>query len=86
MPVPWEVIDAIIAEFTVEFVSEHDHRFWGFATKEEIEFHERIAKEPPLRRGASQSGDAATTLCASDAKPSRGDDLFVVCLWRISYH
>ena len=45
-PVPWAVIDAIEEEFGVELVTEHDHRYWGFANEEEErEFHERIAKE-----------------------------------------
>jgi hypothetical protein len=45
-PIPWSVIDALTEEFGVELVSEHDHRYSGFATKEEeTEFHERIAKE-----------------------------------------
>jgi hypothetical protein len=34
-PVPWSIFDAIAEEFKVEFVSENDHRYWGFATKEE---------------------------------------------------
>jgi hypothetical protein len=32
-PVPWATFDALIEEFDVELVSEHDHRFWGFATQ-----------------------------------------------------
>ena len=45
-PVPWTVIDALTEEFETELVSEHDHRFWGFATKEEErDFHEKMAKE-----------------------------------------
>lgn len=33
--VPWSIFDALTEEFEVELVSEHDHRYWGFATKEE---------------------------------------------------
>jgi hypothetical protein len=33
--VPWSIFDAIAEEFKVELVSEHDHRYWGFATEEE---------------------------------------------------
>jgi hypothetical protein len=45
-PVPWSVIDALTEEFGVELVSEHDHRYWGFATaEEERQFHEKMAKE-----------------------------------------
>ena len=45
-PVPWAVMDALTEEFETELVSEHDHRFWGFATKEEErDWHERMAKE-----------------------------------------
>ena len=52
-PVPWSILDAITEEFGVELVSEHDHRFWGFATKEEeVAFHEQMAKElKTLRSG-----------------------------------
>jgi hypothetical protein len=43
---PWKVLDALTEEFEVEMVSEHDHRYWGFDTKEEeTEFHGRMAKE-----------------------------------------
>jgi hypothetical protein len=34
-PVPWAIYDAITEEFGVELVTEHDHRFWGFATEKE---------------------------------------------------
>jgi hypothetical protein len=34
-PVPRSRFDAIAEEFKVEFVSENDHRYWGFATEEE---------------------------------------------------
>ena len=45
-PIPWTVIDALTNEFQVELVSEHDHRFWGFASKkEEEDWHDQIAKE-----------------------------------------
>jgi hypothetical protein len=45
-PVPWTIFDALTREFEVELVSEHDHRFWGFATKEEErDFHEKMGKE-----------------------------------------
>jgi hypothetical protein len=45
-PVPWAVIDALTEEFETELVSEHDHRFWGFATKEEErDWHDQMAKE-----------------------------------------
>jgi hypothetical protein len=33
--VPWTIFDAIAEEFEIEWVSEHDHRYWGFATKKE---------------------------------------------------
>ena len=45
-PFPWSVLDALTEEFEAELVSEHDHRFWRFATKqEETEIHEKLAKE-----------------------------------------
>jgi len=45
-PIPWAVIDALAEEFETELVSEHDHRFWGFATQEEErDWNERMAKE-----------------------------------------
>jgi hypothetical protein len=45
-PIPWAVIDALTNEFQIELVSEHDHRFWGFASKkEEEDRHNQIAKE-----------------------------------------
>src|ERR1700730_1071232 len=31
-PMPWSTFDALNREFDTEFVSEHDHRFWGFDT------------------------------------------------------
>jgi hypothetical protein len=44
--VPWAVFDALAEEFDTEFVSEHDHRFWGFATEEEWDaFNEKIARK-----------------------------------------
>jgi len=33
--VPWAIFDAIAEEFEIEWVSEHDHRYWGFATEKE---------------------------------------------------
>ena len=43
---PWSIFEAIAQEFKVEFVSEHDHRYWGFATEEEWDaWHEQGAKE-----------------------------------------
>ena len=46
MPVPWAVIDAVTQEFGVELVSEYDHRYWGFATKQAWDdWEEQRAKE-----------------------------------------
>lgn len=37
---------ALTEEFEIEWVSEHDHRFWGFATEEEwYAFNEKLTKE-----------------------------------------
>lgn len=33
--VPWAIFDAIAKEFEIEWVSEYDHLFWGFATEKE---------------------------------------------------
>ena len=33
--VPWAIFDAIAEEFEIEWVSEHDYRYWGFATEKE---------------------------------------------------
>ena len=33
--VPWAIFDAIAEEFGIEWVSENDYRFWGFATEKE---------------------------------------------------
>jgi hypothetical protein len=45
-PTPWSVFDAITAEFGVELVTEHDHRYWGFVTEEEWDsFNDRLARE-----------------------------------------
>ncbi len=33
--VPWAIFDAIAEEFGIEWVSESDYRFWGFATEKE---------------------------------------------------
>jgi hypothetical protein len=44
--VPWSIFDALTEEFRIELVSEHDHRYWGFATEEEWNAcHEQLAKE-----------------------------------------
>ncbi len=44
--VPWAIFDAITEEFGIELVSEHDHRFWGFATEEEWDnWHKQGNKE-----------------------------------------
>ncbi len=46
LPVPWAVIDALTQEFEIELVSEHDHRFWGFATEKDWRDSEiKYAKE-----------------------------------------
>jgi hypothetical protein len=45
-PVPWTVIDALTEEFKVELVSEHDHRYWGFATEEDWrDWQDQLAKK-----------------------------------------
>jgi hypothetical protein len=33
--VPWTIFDAIAEEFEIEWVSEYDYRFWGFATEKD---------------------------------------------------
>jgi hypothetical protein len=33
-PMPWVIFDALTEEFGTAFVSEHDHRYWGFDTAE----------------------------------------------------
>jgi hypothetical protein len=44
--VPWSIFDALTEEFRIELVSEHDHRYWGFATEEEWDaWHKQRAKE-----------------------------------------
>jgi hypothetical protein len=44
--VPWSIFDALIEEFQIESVSEHDHRFWGFSTEEEWDaFHKESARD-----------------------------------------
>ncbi len=44
--VPWSIYDALAEEFEVELVTEHDYRFWGFATEEEWDnWHKKLAKE-----------------------------------------
>ena len=45
-PIPWTVIDALTNEFQIELVSEYDHRFWGYASKEEEDYwYNKIAKQ-----------------------------------------
>ena len=42
----WSILDAIAEEFEVEWVNEHDHRFWGFATKREwFDWNKKEAKK-----------------------------------------
>src|SRR5438034_6225030 len=44
--VPWAIFDALTEEFRIELVSEHDYRYWGFATEEEWDdWWDRQAKE-----------------------------------------
>jgi hypothetical protein len=44
--VPWTIFDAIAEEFEIEWVSEHDYRFWGFATEKEWDdWNNQLAKE-----------------------------------------
>jgi hypothetical protein len=44
-PMPWSTFDALNREFDTEFVSEHDHRFWGFDTaKEWDQFQNEITR------------------------------------------
>lgn len=43
--VPWSIFDAIVKEFAVELVSEHEPRFWGFATEEEM--YAALSGDPP---------------------------------------
>lgn len=44
--IPWSIYDAIAEEFEVEIVTEHDHRFWGFATETEWnDWNETLRKE-----------------------------------------
>jgi hypothetical protein len=45
-PVPWAAFDALIEQFDVELVSEHDHRYWGFATQKDWDdWQDQLAKE-----------------------------------------
>jgi hypothetical protein len=45
-PVPWTVIDALTEEFKIELVSEHDHRYWGFANEKDwTDWQAQLAKE-----------------------------------------
>ena len=44
--IPWSIYDAIAEEFEVEIVTEHDHRFWGFATEKEWnDWNEKLHKD-----------------------------------------
>jgi hypothetical protein len=44
--VPWTIFDAIAEEFEIEWVSEYDYRFWGFATEKEWDdWNNQLAKE-----------------------------------------
>jgi hypothetical protein len=44
--VPWTIFDAIAEEFKIEWVSEYDHRYWGFATEKEWDdWNNQLAKE-----------------------------------------
>jgi len=44
--IPWSIYDAIAEEFEVELVTEHDYRFWRFATEEEWDnWNKKLAKE-----------------------------------------
>lgn len=45
-PMPWSICDALTAEFETEFVSEHDHRYWGFDTAGEWDaYQNKIAAD-----------------------------------------
>ena len=45
-PVPWTVINALTEEFGIELVSEHDHRYWGFANEKDWrDWQDQLAKE-----------------------------------------
>lgn len=45
-PIPWAVIDALTEEFGVELVSEHDHRYWGFASaKDWDDWNDKMSKQ-----------------------------------------
>jgi len=45
-PVPWAVLDALVQEFEVELVCEHDPRYWGFATEKEWhDWQDQLANE-----------------------------------------
>jgi hypothetical protein len=45
-PVPRTVIDALTEEFGIELVSEHDHRYWGFANEKDwTDWQAQLAKE-----------------------------------------
>jgi hypothetical protein len=45
-PMPWAIFDALAAEFGTDFVSEHDHRYWGFDTAEEWNaFQDKLARD-----------------------------------------
>jgi hypothetical protein len=44
--VPCAVFDALTDEFEIEWVSEHDYRYYGFATEEEWDaFHKKLGRE-----------------------------------------
>jgi hypothetical protein len=45
-PIPWAVLDALVEEFEVELVCEHDPRYWGFATEKEWhDWQDQLANE-----------------------------------------
>jgi hypothetical protein len=45
-PLPSAVLEALIEEFAIEVVSEHDYRYWGFSSEEKWNaVNEKLAKE-----------------------------------------
>jgi hypothetical protein len=45
-PIPSAVLDALVEEFEVELVCEHDPRYWGFATEKEWhDWQDQLANE-----------------------------------------
>jgi hypothetical protein len=49
-PIPWALLDALVAEFDTELICEHDPRYWGFSTQKEWDddWEDPFAKEKSI--------------------------------------